>query len=78
MAKKDDKDIKRFDLLGLELDSAQYEEVEKEKVVIIDELDRSKKYLIEEVLEDGETLLKEIDRKEKKSLWDRIMDFIFK
>jgi len=78
MAKKDDDKDKRFEILKLELDEAQYKEVEQEKLLIQNELDQSKKYLIEEVLEEGETLLKEIDQKEKKTLWDKIMDFIFK
>lgn len=75
---KSEQEDKKYELLKLELDEAQYKEVEKEKSVIKEELDQQKKYLIEEVLEDGEFLLHEIEEKRKKTLWDKIMDFIFK
>lgn len=69
---------KKLQIVKLELDEAQYKEIEKEKLTINEELDRNKKYLIEEVLADGESLLQEIEKKERKSFWDKFMDFIFK
>jgi formiminotetrahydrofolate cyclodeaminase len=78
MGKKDNSESKKFELLKLELDEAEYKEVEKEKLLILDELDQTKKYLIKEVVEDGETFLKEIEKKEKRTFLDKIMDFIFK
>lgn len=69
---------KKLQIVKLELAEADYKEIEKEKLTIIEELDRNKKYLIEEVLADGESLLQEIEKKEKKSFWNKFMDFIFK
>jgi hypothetical protein len=60
------------------LRQSHYNEIEIEKKTITEELERSKRYLIEEVRHDGEHLLNEIERREKKSVWSRLLDFIFK
>lgn len=75
---KEEKEAKQFILLNLELNENSLKEIEKEKIIIEEEIVTNKKYLIKEVLENGESLLEEIALKEKRSFWDKIMDFIFK
>lgn len=75
---KEEKEAKQFILLNLELNENALKEIEKEKIIIEEEIVTNKKYLIKEVLEDGESLLNEISLREKRSFWDKIMDFIFK
>lgn len=62
----------------ISIENSNHKEIELEKKTINEELERSKRYLIEEVLYDGKELLNEIERKGKKSVWNRILDFIFK
>lgn len=73
-------DAKKIAQTNLEIEKAHFNDIEVEKKVIQEELERGKRYLIEEVLYEGEELLAEIDQRErkKKSVWNRIMDFIFK
>jgi len=71
-------DAKKIKQANFEIEKAHYNEIELEKKTINEELERSKRYLVEEVLQDGESLLAEIDRKEKKSFLSRLIDFIFK
>lgn len=63
-----------------ELAKAHFNEIETEKKAISEELERGKRYLIEEVLYDGEQLLQEINEREKKkrSFWTKLIDFVFR
>lgn len=71
-------DAQKIEQTNLNIAKTQQNEIEFEKKIINEEIERNKRYLIEEVLIDGESLLKEIERREKKSLWSKFMDFIFK
>ncbi len=71
-------DAKKIEQTNLEILKANFNDIEVEKKSIAEELERNKRYLIEEVLYDGRDLLDEIDRKENKSFITKLIDFIFK
>jgi hypothetical protein len=105
---KNNLDDKKQQIQKLEADLGEYKEIESSKINSSQELERNKKYLIEEVVDDGDSLVQDMETKRdvnldyespyqkmvheyynfddsepavvqpKKSLWGKLVDFIFK
>lgn len=76
---KDKEDKKnRIEYVNIQLNEDLIKEIDLDRISNNDEIEKNKKYLIEEVLENGNDFIAEIDKRDKKSFWNKIMDFIFK